>query len=50
MKAQRIEELQRSVESLRQNMELMSEILARQPTVRVVEKAIELRRRKSAEH
>jgi len=48
IKAQRIEELQDSVEAMRQNVEMITEVLARNPSIRDVERALIRKRRLAA--
>jgi hypothetical protein len=44
IKAQRIDELQQSIEAMRRNMEMITEVLARNPSVREVEEALRRKR------
>ena len=48
IKEQRIEELQRSVEAMRRNVEMITEILAKNPSIREVELALQRKRRLTA--
>ena len=45
IKSQRIDQLQQSVQAMQRNMEMITEILARNPSIREVELALERKHR-----